>query len=276
MEATFCHFEIMDSDVPGIEMRKMGSTGEKVSSIGLGTYGISNYKAAEEAFYYAIDRGVSLIDTAEIYNTEDFVGNVIKKVGRENLFITTKVAPKNLTSKESTLRSAKGSLKKLGIGAVDLILIHWPHDTMSISDQVKNIESVRKEGLTRYIGVSNFSVEQMEEARSSTSTSEIVCNQVEYNMTKRDVEKDVIPYCEVNGMSVVAYTPIEKGSPQKYKGMKDVSSSTGKTPIQISLNFLMRNSAVIPIPKSENLDHIKEILGSTGWRLKDKEIALLD
>ncbi len=267
---------IMDSDVPGIEKRKMGSTGEKVSSIGLGTYGISNYKAAEEAFYYAIDRGVSLIDTAEIYNTEDFVGNVIKKVGRENLFITTKVAPKNLTSKESTLRSAKGSLKKLGISAVDLILIHWPHDIMSISDQVKNIESVRKEGLTRYIGVSNFSVEQMEEARSSTSTSEIVCNQVEYNMTKRDAEKDVIPYCEVNGMSVVAYTPIEKGSPQRYKGMKDVSSSTGKTPIQISLNFLMRNSAVIPIPKSENLDHIKEILGSTGWRLKDEEVALLD
>ena len=266
----------MESDFPKIDTREMGSTGEKVSAIGLGTYGISNYKKGEEAFAYAVERGVNLIDTAEIYNTEDFVGNVIRKVGRENLFITTKVAPKNLTSKESTLRSARGSLKKLGIKTVDLILIHWPHDTMSISEQVKNIESVQKEGLTRYIGVSNFSVKQMEEARSSTKSSEIVCNQVEYNMSKRDVEKDVIPYCEKNEMSVVAYTPIEKGTPNMYKGVKDVSISTGKTSIQISLNFLMRYTSVLPIPKSENLEHIKEILGSTGWRLKDKEIALLD
>lgn len=104
----------MESDFPKIDTREMGSTGEKVSAIGLGTYGISNYKKGEEAFAYAVERGVNLIDTAEIYNTEDFVGNVIRKVGRENLFITTKVAPKNLTSKESTLRSARGSLKKVG------------------------------------------------------------------------------------------------------------------------------------------------------------------
>ena len=267
---------IMDSDVPGIEMRKMGSTGEKVSSIGLGTYGISNYKAAEEAFYYAIDRGVSLIDTAEIYNTEDFVGNVIKKVGRENLFITTKVAPKNLTSKERTIKAARGSLNRLGIESVDLILIHWPHDTMSISDQIKNIEAVQKEGLTRYIGVSNFSVEQMEEARLSTSSTEVVCNQVKYNLDEREIERDVIPCCERNAISVVAYTPISKGKSSKSREMKQITNTTGKTPIQISLNFLLRKPGVIPIPKTENIEHMREILGAMGWKLNDDETALLE
>ena len=258
-----------------ITYTQMGQTGEKVSSIGLGTYGIRDYNKGEEAFLYAIDQGINLIDTAEIYNTEDFVGRVIRKVGREKLFITTKIHPKNLASKESALKSARGSLKRLGTDSVDLILIHWPHDTMNIGDQIRNIESVLKEGLSRYIGVSNFSVQQMEEGRNSTSSAEIVCNQVKYNLEEREIERDVIPYCEEKSMSVVAYTPISKGSISQSKSMKKLSGTTGKTPIQISLNFLMRRPSVIPIPKTERIEHMREIIGSMGWRLSDKDSSLL-
>ena len=266
----------MESDFPKIDYKEMGSTGEKVSPMGLGTYGIGNYEKAQEAFVYAIERGVNLIDTAEIYNTEDFVGDVIKRVGREKLFITTKVSPKNLVSKESTLSAARGSLKRLGIKEVDLILIHWPHDSMSISDQVKNIESVLTEGLTRHIGVSNFSVEQMEEARHSTKSAEIVCNQVKYNISEKEIEKDVLPYCEKNQMTVVAYTPINKGKLSKTGQVGEISRKSGKTSIQIALNFLMSRSNVIPIPKTESLDHMKEIIGSMGWKLTQEERNVIE
>ncbi len=266
----------MESDFPKVEYKEMGRTGEKVSALGLGTYGISNYKRGEEAFIYAIERGINLIDTAEIYNTEDFVGGIIKKVGRDKLFITTKVWPKNLATKESTLKAARGSLNRLGINSVDLILIHWPHDTLRIPEQVKNIESVHKEGLARYIGVSNFSVDQMEEARNSTSSTELVCNQVKYNLVERSIEKDVIPYCDRNRMTVVAYTPIEKGKSSKIKEVKEISKKLGRTPIQVALNFLMSKKSVIPIPKTEDLGHMKEIIGSLGWKMNSAEIGLID
>lgn len=176
----------MDNAIPKVEKRQLGSTGEKVSALGLGTYGINNYEEAETAFEYAFESGVNFLDTAEIYNTEDFVGRVIKKLGKENLFITTKISPDHLVSRDTVMKSARKSLDQLGIKTVDLILIHWPNDSMKIEDQVRNCEIAYSKGLTRYIGVSNFSVEQMEIARQSTNSAEIVCNQVEYNLGRRE------------------------------------------------------------------------------------------
>jgi len=265
----------MESDFPKIDYKFIGNTGEKVSEIGLGTYGITDYKKGEEAFAYAIERGIDLIDTAEIYNTEDFVGRIIKRFGRERLFIITKVWPKNIASKDSAIKAAKGSLMRLGTSYVDLILIHWPHRTMSINDQVKNIEAVQKEGLSRFIGVSNFSVQQLEEARHSTTSAEIVCNQVKYSLDERGIENDVLPYCSENGLSVIAYTPIGKGEASKDPVFRGVVSRSGKTTIQVSLNFLLSHKEVIPIPKTERLEHMIEIMGSLGWKLDEKQFALL-
>lgn len=266
----------MANDFPEVVFRQMGKTGEKVSAIGLGTYGIKDYKRGEEAFVYAIERGINLIDTAEIYNTEDFVRRIIERVGREKLFITTKVHPKNLASKESAMKAARGSLNRLGTDRVDLILIHWPHDTLSISDQIRNIEAVQKEGMARHIGVSNFSVSQMEEARHSTRSAEIVCNQVKYNISEREIEKDVLPYCDKNHMTIMAYTPINKAKISTTRKVSEIGRKEGKTSIQIVLNFLMTRPNVIPIPKTENLDHMKEIIGSLGWKLTQEERDLIE
>jgi len=266
----------MESDFPKIEYKRIGSIKERVSAIGLGTYGISDYKRAEEAFEYAIERGVNLIDTAEIYNTEDFVGRVLNRVGKENIFVTTKIWPNNLVSRDSVLKAARNSLKKLGIQTVDLILIHWPNNHMKIEDQVRNFEAVFSEGLTRYIGVSNFSVEQIEEARHSTTSAEIVCDQVKYNLSDRGAEKDIIPYCERNKIAVMAYTPIEKGKISRMKEIIEISRKIEKTPIQIALNFLASRNNVIPIPKTENLEHMKEIIGSQGWKLNSEYLERLE
>jgi len=160
----------------------------------------------------------------------------------------------------------------MGIQTVDLILIHWPNDHMKIEDQVKNFEAVFSEGLTRYIGVSNFSVEQMEEARLSTTSAEIVCDQVKYNLSERGAEKDIIPYCERNKIAVMAYTPIKKGKTSRMKEIKEISKKIDKTPIQVALNFLASRNNVIPIPKTENLEHMKEIIGSQGWKLNSEDL----
>jgi diketogulonate reductase-like aldo/keto reductase len=160
----------------------------------------------------------------------------------------------------------------MGIQTVDLILIHWPNDHMKIEDQVKNFEAVFSEGLTRYIGVSNFSVEQMEEARLSTTSAEIMYDQVKYNLSERGAEKDIIPYCERNKIAVMAYTPIEKGKTSRMKEIKEISKKIDKTPIQVALNFLASRNNVIPIPKTENLEHMKEIIGSQGWKLNSEDL----
>ncbi|MGC8645353.1 MAG: aldo/keto reductase [Thermoplasmata archaeon] len=257
----------------GTEYKVIGSIKERLSAIGLGTYGIRDYDRAEEAFLYAIEAGINFIDTAEIYNTEDFVGRIVRIVGRERLFITTKIWPNNLISRESVLRSAGNSLRRMGISYADLILIHWPNERMKIEDQVKNFEAVFDEGLTRYIGVSNFSIEQMEEARQSTRGAEIVCNQVEYNISKRDVEKDILPYCTERNMGLIAYTPIQKGRPFV---ATNISERVGKTPVQIALNYLISKDNVIPIPKTEDLTHMKEIIGSMGWRLSREDLQAIE
>ncbi len=251
--------------------KKFGSTNESVSAIGLGTWGIKSYENAARAFEYAFERGINFIDTAEIYNTEDFVGRVISELGRDNLFITTKIWPKNLVTRERTLKAARSSLKKLGIEAVDLILIHWPNNEMKIEDQVRNIEAVYSEGLSRYIGVSNFSVEQMETARQSTRSTEIVCDQVKYNVSTKEAEKNILPYCKKNDMAVVAYTPIENGNVSGNKILKKVGEKYGKTPVQVSLKYLMREENVIPIPKTESLEHVKEIIGAWGWSMEEED-----
>ncbi len=256
-----------------VEYKRFKFIDKPLSSIGLGTYGLRDYKKAEEAFLYAIEKGINLLDTAEIYNTEDFVGKIAKIVGRDRLFIITKIWPKNLTQREKVIKSARNSLKRMGIDKADLILIHWPNDQMTIEDQVRIFETVYTEGFTNYIGVSNFTVEQMEHARSALKKTDIVFNEIEYNLSKRAPEKDIIPYCQRENIGILAYTPIEKGSPSV---PIELSKRIGKTPVQIALNFLLNKEPVIPIPKTERLEHIKEIIGAMGWKLGPNDLSYIN
>ena len=102
-----------------------------------------------------------------------------------------------------------------------------------------------------------------------------MCNQVKYNLDERGIENDVLPYCTDNGLSVIAYTPISKGEASRDSVFRQVVSGSGKTAIQVSLNFLLSHKEVIPIPKTERLEHMKEIMGSLGWKLDEREFALL-
>lgn len=260
------------------DRKEIGRTGEYVSSIGLGTFGIRDYDRALEAFIYAFENGIDNFDTAEMYGdgaAEEFLGRFIREVGRENIFITTKIMPHNMVSRERAERSAKNSLKRLGISTVDLILLHWSEPHLSLEMQIKNLEYLANKGYTRYIGVSNLNVSEMELAINTLSKYDIVVNQVRYSVYDRRIEKNLLPYCIRNGITIQAYTPIERGQVVGDEILREIGEKYGKSEVQVALNYLISQERVIPIPKTERKDRIEEFIGSMGWRLSQDDIHLI-
>ena len=171
-----------------VEKRRIGS--DSVSAVGLGTWNIRDYVRAERAFLFALESGIDNIDTAEMYDggrAEEFVGRVVEAFGRDRVFITTKIWPDKLVDSKLVLKAARASLARLGVKQVDLMLIHWPNRSLSIERQVRNFEVVYEEGLTRYIGVSNFDLRDLEEAVSAVKKTEIVVDQVRYSVHHREL-----------------------------------------------------------------------------------------
>lgn len=261
------------------DLKPLGKTGEKIPSIGMGTWGIRSYADAEEVLVAAIERGLWLIDTAEMYGeglAEQLVGRVVKRVGRDRVFIITKLRPYHFASPDSAVKAAEASCRRMGVNYVDLLLIHWPEELVPIHVQIKSLEAVAEKGLTRYIGVSNFSPEQLREAMESASKHEIVLNQVKYSVVDRKVERKLLPMCIQLGVTLQAYTAIERGAVARHPRVIEVAQRIGKTPIQVALNFIISRPMTTALVKTERMDHLEEILGSLGWRLSAELIELLE
>ena len=261
------------------DRKPVGRTGETVSAIGLGTWAIRDYRRAEEVLATAPSYGIDNIDTAEMYGSgaaEELVGRVLRRVGREALFVTTKMLPHHLRSRDEVLRAARASLRRLGVSYVDLFLIHWPEPTLPITTQVRNFEAVYEEGLARYIGVSNFSVEEVRVAMESLRSAEIVVNQVQYSVLSKEVEHGLLREAVKEGITIQAYTPLERGAVAEHPVVKEVARRVGRTPIQVALNYLISRPRVVAIPKTERMEHLKELAGAMGWRLGREEIELLE
>ncbi|ADI32351.1 aldo/keto reductase [Staphylothermus hellenicus] len=261
------------------DRKPIGKTGETITAIGLGTWAIRDYSRAYKTFVYAIENGIDNIDTAEMYDSgraEEFVGRVVREVGKDKVFVTTKMLPQHLVSTDEVLKAAKASLKRLGLSEVDLFLIHWPNRNLSIEEQVRNFEIVYEEGLARYIGVSNFNVYELEKAIHATRKAEIVVDQVHYSVLTKDIEKDLLPYAIKNGITIQAYTPLERSRVSHHPTIIEIAKKINKTPVQVALNYLISRPNVVAIPKTENIEHVKEIIGAMGWRLGEKEISMLE
>ncbi len=262
------------------DLKPLGRTGEKVPAIGLGTWAIRDYARAEEVLVEAVESGLWLIDTAEMYGSgraEELVGRVARRVGRSRVFIVTKMLPDRLVSDESVEMAAKASLRRLGVDHVDLYLIHWPNPSIPIAEQVRRFERiVYGRGFARYIGVSNFNRMELEEALTATASAEIVADQVKYSVLDKHVEKDLLPYAIEAGVTIQAYTPIERGAVVYSEPLRRIAERYSKTPIQVALNYLISRPMVTAIVKTEDPNHLREILGSLGWRLKPEDIELLE
>jgi len=228
-----------------------------------------------------IELGINLIDTAEIYETEGLVGEAIRGFKRDELFIATKVWLSHLRY-DKVLKAAEKSLKRLGCSYIDLYQIHWPNPSIPIEETMRAMSRLVDEGKVRYIGVSNFSLEQFKRAEEALPRYELVSNQVEYSLTARRIEKDLLPYCEQNSVAILAYRPLAHGALAKKQAwlirvFEEVSMKhEGKTPAQIALNWLVNRSRVVfPIPRASRPERVVENAGATGWRLGDADMARL-
>ncbi|MDE1825614.1 MAG: aldo/keto reductase [Candidatus Micrarchaeota archaeon] len=256
---------------------------KKVSPIGIGTWGIGgwifsdnkNDKQQITAIRFAVENGINIIDTAELYgrgHAEELIRESIKGVDRESLFIISKVWPTHLSNR-GIRKAVNASLARLGMKYLDMYLIHWPNPVASIKGAIGTMEELVDDGVIRSFGVSNFGVTDMQKAIDATKKYEITANQIEYSLLKKDAEEETIPFCQKNKIAVIAHTPLGHGRLAESKELEEMSKKYKKPKVQVALNYLMRSS--LPIPRSSNIEHLKEIIGSTDWSLEDSDYKKL-
>ncbi len=264
---------------------RLGKSGLSVPVLGMGTWGDGFIPGASvsrsvKALRKGLDLGMVLIDTAESYGSgfsEKVVGEAIKG-RREEVIIATKVSASHLAY-ETVLRSAEKSLKRLNTEFIDLYQVHSPSSSIPVGETMRAMEHLIDEGKIGSIGVSNFSVEETKEAQEALSKCELVSNQVEYSLLDREIEFDVLPYCQREKITVMAYTPIAKGEVLTSRisvRLREIGDKYGKTPIQVALNWMLSKDEIIAIPKSLSIDHLRENAGATGWLLSPDDINLLE
>lgn len=277
-----------------MDYREFGRANVKVSDIGMGTYydaswiaasRLSSYQQGREdkiaALRNGIELGINLIDTAEIYESEPLVAEAVKGYRRDALFVATKVWPMHLKY-DQVLKAAQRSLERLQSSYIDLYQIHWPNPMVPIKETMRAMEKLVDDGKVGYIGVSNFSLSQTKEAEEALSKYELVSNQVEYSLKVREIEADLLPYCDKNGIVILAYRPLAHGAlanpSGKLKAVIDEISQKdgGKTPAQIAINWLLNKSRMVfPIPRASRPQRVAEDAGAVGWSLDSDDMVKL-
>ena len=265
--------------------RPFGWTGVPVPVIGQGTWMIEGSKEAErraaDALRAGIDLGLTHIDTAEMYGSgraEEIAGQAIAGL-RGEVFLVSKVLPSN-ASYEGTLRACERSLRRLGTDRLDLYLLHWESEH-PIGETMRAMERLIDDGLIRFAGVSNFDVDQVRAAQSALRHHKLASNQVLYHLGERGIERKLIPYCQEQGIAVVAYTPFGRAKfPMAPSAggrvLEEIAGRLGRTVRQVILNYLTRLDGVFTIPKAGNPEHTRENAGGGGWALSAEDMAAID
>ena len=259
-----------------MEHKQLGNTGVKIPEIGLGTW---SYTGGERPLRKGIELGAFLIDTAESYGTEEEVGQAIRGI-RDRVFLATKVSPHHFRRKH-LVNAANQSLKRLGVDYVDLYQLHWANPDIPIEETMGAMESLVEAGKVRFIGVSNFSVAQLRQAQAALSAARIVSNQVEYSLVARNIESELLPYCQEVRITVIAYSPLAEGLNHIFErdssgAVERVATITGKTPAQVALNWCISKDNVVAIPKANSVAHVEEDCEASGWRLSSENLGQLD
>ncbi|OQA20848.1 MAG: General stress protein 69 [Actinobacteria bacterium ADurb.Bin346] len=228
----------------------------------------------------AIDMGITHIDTAAWYSgghTEELVGLAIKGFDRSRLIITTKVPPMDLHY-DDVIKSARGSLKRLGTDYIDVYVIHNPNPYIDIKESMNALNYLVEKQIAKFIGLSNFNAAQFSEAQDN-SDNKIVCNHLHYNLKHRGPLLDgTIKYSQENDVLVVAWRPVQKGlfSKEKFSILEKLCSKYGKTENQIAINWLISQDNIVTISKTRNIGHLKEnIDAAAGWNMEKEDIDYL-
>ncbi|MDV3244840.1 MAG: aldo/keto reductase [Nitrososphaerales archaeon] len=259
-----------------------GRTGHVISEMGMGTYydfpwiikarlgsrGGADSKV--EALKAGLDGGITLIDTAEVYNSEPLVEKAIAGRNREDLFIATKVMFLHLRH-DALVRALERSLRRLGLSYLDLYQIHQPSPFVPIEETMGALEEMVDRGLARFVGVSNFSLKQTVVASKAMKKHRITSIQMPYHLADRRMEREILPFCRKENVALLAYYPLGHGKLVTNPKLREIGARHGKTASQVALNWLLAQENVFPIPRASNAAHVRENLGSMGWRLSDEE-----
>jgi diketogulonate reductase-like aldo/keto reductase len=218
-----------------------------------------------------------------MYGTEDVVGQAIHD-RRDQVFVASKVSGGHLRH-DDVLRAAENSLRRLNTDCIDLYQVHWPNAHVPIRETMRAMEALVDAGQVKYIGVSNFSTAELRDAQASMQHYPIVSNQVLYSLNRREIERDLLPYCQEHHITVIAYTPLDDGRLarqqrlRRHKGMTTlahIAAEVGKTMAQVALNWCTARANVIAIPKSDHTERVVENCQASGWRLTPEQVQRLD
>lgn len=253
-------------------MKTVSCNGADIPSIGLGTFQLKN-RTARMMVREALSMGYRHVDTAQSYGNENAVGAGIadSRTPRDEVFLTTKVWVDRFEP-EQLMRSAEQSLSRLGLDYVDLLLLHWPNPDVELAETIGALNRVREKGMTRHIGVSNFTVDLIERAVIA-SDAPLVTNQVEYHpMLNQDAVLDAV---RSHGMSLAAYSPLAQGRLIGNQTLEHIASRHETSASQVAIRWLVQQDAVICIPRTSNPDHARQNIDVFDFELTDAEMEEL-
>jgi aldehyde reductase len=255
-------------------------TGEQAPALGMGTWMIGENRSsrAEEiaALQHGIDLGMTLIDTAEMYGegaSEQRVGEAIRG-RRERVFLVSKVYPQHASRKEMPA-ACERSLKRLGVDCLDLYLLHW-RGSVPLAETVETFDRLRSQGKIRHWGVSNLDTDDMQTLCALSGGERVAVNQVLYNLSRRGIEWDLLPWCEERKIPVMAYSPIEQARLLRHPDLRLLAEKRGVTPAQLALAWLLRRDQIISIPKASSRAHVEENFAALEYRFDAETLAEFD
>ncbi|MBS0533730.1 MAG: aldo/keto reductase [Proteobacteria bacterium] len=255
-------------------------SGRAMPTFGVGTWRMgesARVRADEvEAVRAAVDRGITLIDTAEMYGDGEAEAIVADAVGarRDGLFIVSKVLPSN-ASKRGTIAACERSLKRLKTDRLDLYLLHW-RGGPALSETLAAFAELKAAGKILDWGVSNFDTDDMRELAALDGAGECATNQVLYNLTRRGIEFDLMPFCAKRGISIMAYSPLEQARMLGDPALKTVAQRHDASPAQVALAWLFRQKGIVTIPKATRLDHLDDNIAALDLILSLEDLRTLD
>lgn len=255
-------------------------SGSEMPVLGLGTWRMgesSRAQAAEvAALRHGIELGLTLIDTAEMYG-EGGAEQVIAEAmagRRSDLFLVSKVYPHN-ASRQGVIAACDRTLSRLNTDYVDLYLLHW-RGSVPLAETLAAFQALQQAGKIREYGVSNFDVGDLEEAKTLPGGNKIATNQVLYNLMRRGIEWDLLPWCRQQGLPIMAYSPVEQGRLLRQRALQALAQQKGVSPAQVAIAWLLHQDTVIVIPKATTLAHVEENRAALDLRLSPAELQALD
>ena len=231
---------------------------------------------------YALENGIRLIDTAEMYgngNSEKLIAESIKDFDREKLYLVSKVLPSNAGEK-NIFKSCENSLKNLNVDYLDLYLLHW-RGSIPFEETIRCMEKLKKDGKIKNWGVSNMDIDDMQELLSIPNGKNCLVNQVLYHLASKGIEYSLKPLTDKNHITTMAYCPIAQGGRLKNqllfsKSVQELSKKYSISPIQVLLTYMLQKENTISIPKASKLEHMKEIVACRDIHFEKEDILLLD